>query len=119
MTRAKAEEIMGLRGGAPLPKPPFPVLPLRSGVVFPGTTLSFGVGRPKSLALIGDLHPGDVIGVVSQKHAEQVDPGLSDVYLDGGFARVVEIRRQNAQSWRLAIEGLGRMRLESLDSEEP
>ena len=44
-----------LRGGAPAPSSPFALLPLRSGVVFPGTTLSLSVGRPRSLALLGTL----------------------------------------------------------------
>jgi ATP-dependent Lon protease len=114
-----AGAVEGLRGGAPVPSAPFPVLPLRSGVVFPGSTLAFNVGRAKSLALIRDLHVGDVIGVVSQKDSDKIDPTLDDVFRAGSFARVVEIRRQNAQAWRLALEGLGRMRLESLESVEP
>jgi ATP-dependent Lon protease len=119
MTRGKAESVEGLRGGAPVPSAPFPVLPLRTGVVFPGSTLSFNVGRPRSVALIRDLHQGDVIGVVSQRDSEQTDPAFADVFPGGSFAKVVEIRRQNAQTWRLTLEGLGRMRLESLDSQEP
>ena len=79
MTRKEADGFKGLRGGAPLPNAPFPVLPLRSGAVFPGTTLSVNVGRSKSLALIGDLHQGDVIGVVSQQDGKQVDPGISPI----------------------------------------
>ena len=119
MTRKEADEIKGLRGGAPLPNAPFPVLPLRSGAVFPGTTLSVNVGRSRSLALLGDLHQGDVIGVVSQKDGKAVDPGFADVYKAGSFVRVVEIARQNPQVWRLVLEGLGRMQLESLDNTEP
>jgi ATP-dependent Lon protease len=119
MTRKEADGFKGLRGGAPLPNAPFPVLPLRSGAVFPGTVLSVNVGRSKSLALIGELHRGDVIGVVSQKEGKQVDPGLDDVHRIGSFVRVVEVARQNPQVWRLNLEGLGRMRLESLESTEP
>jgi ATP-dependent Lon protease len=92
---------------------------MRSGVVFPGSTLAFNVGRTKSLALVRDLHVGDVIGVVSQKDSELIDPRLADVYRSGSFARVVEVSRHTANAWRLALEGLGRMRLESLETEEP
>jgi ATP-dependent Lon protease len=119
MTRKEADGFKGLRGGAPLPNAPFPVLPLRSGAVFPGTTLSVNVGRSKSLALLSDLHQGDVIGVVSQKDGKDANPGLDDVYRTGSFVRVVEIARQNPQVFRLNLEGLGRMQLESLDSTEP
>ena len=41
------------------------------------------------------------------------------MFRTGSFVRVVEIARQNPQVWRLVLEGLGRMRLESLDSAEP
>jgi ATP-dependent Lon protease len=119
MTRTEADGFKGLRGGAPLPNAPFPVLPLRSGAVFPGTTLSVNVGRSRSLALIGDLHQGDVIAVVSQKDGKDVEPGFEDVYPTGSFVRVVQIARQNPQVWRLDLEGLGRMRLESLAETEP
>jgi ATP-dependent Lon protease len=119
MIREKADGHSGLLGGAPLPNAPFPVLPLRSGVVFPGTTLSVSVGRARSLALIGELHQGDVIGVVSQKEPKQVDPGFADVEPIGSFVRVVKLERQNPQVWRLLLEGLGRMQLERLDSTEP
>ncbi len=119
MIREKDGGFSGLLGGAPLPNAPFPVLPLRSGVVFPGSTLSVSVGRAKSLALIGELHQGDVIAVVSQKDPKQVDPALSDVSTIGSFVRVMKMERQNPQVWRLVLEGLGRFRLESLDSTEP
>ena len=56
-----------LRDGAPVPANPASVLPLRTGVLFPGTTLTFAVGRPRSLALVRNLHPGDVIVTLTQR----------------------------------------------------
>jgi ATP-dependent Lon protease len=119
MMQEKGRQIMGLRGGAPVPASPFPVLPLRSGVLFPGTKLSFSVGRARSLALVRDLHEGDVIGVVSQKSSEVSDPRFDDLYREGSFARVVEVERQNARALRIVLEGLGRLQLESLDTTDP
>lgn len=85
-------------------------------MLFPATRLSFNVGRARSLALVRDLHEGDVIGVVSQKNAELSDPGLDDVYLAGSFARVIEVSRQNSRTLRVVLEGLGRLRLATLDT---
>ena len=58
-----------LRDGAPVPPNPASVLPLRTGVLFPGATLTFAVGRPRSVALVRDLHPGDIIVTLTQKRS--------------------------------------------------
>ncbi len=65
-----------LRGGAPAPEGPFPILPLRTGALFPDSKVAYMVGRPRSLALIRSLHIGDVIGVVSQRDAKKSEPGF-------------------------------------------
>jgi ATP-dependent Lon protease len=108
-----------LLGGAPAPDSPFPVLPLRSGVLFPGTTMSFNVGRTRSLALVRALHAGDVIGVVTQRKPDERDPGFVGLHSAGAFARVVAVERQNDRIYRLVLEGLGRLRLTALPTKEP
>ncbi len=97
-----------LRDGAPVPQNPFPVLALRSGVVFPGTTLTLTVGRSSSIALIRKLHIGDVIGVATQRSANTVDPQAEDLFETGTFAKVVQIVRQSDTRFQVALEGLGR-----------
>ena len=54
------------RRGVTTPASPFPVLPLRSGTLFPGTTLTLPVGRVRSVALLDALAPGAIIGVAFQ-----------------------------------------------------
>ena len=41
-----------------LPEVPFPLLPLRSGVIFPGTTVTIPVGRKRSVALVKEIESG-------------------------------------------------------------
>ncbi|HEY6556512.1 MAG TPA: endopeptidase La [Polyangiaceae bacterium] len=108
-----------LRGGAPVPSSPFPVLPLRTGILFPGTTTTFSVGRPRSIALLHALHVGDVIGVATQRDSGNLDPGLEDLHSTGAFARVVQISRQNERAYRIVLEGLGRFALETIAETEP
>ncbi len=108
-----------LRGGAPVPSSPFPVLPLRTGMLFPGTTTTFSVGRPRSIALLHALHVGDVIGVATQRDATNLEPGLADLNGVGAFARVAQISRQNDRAYRIVLEGLGRFALDTLDETEP
>ena len=53
-----------------------PILPLRNSVFFPGGVLPLAVGRKKTIALIKEAVRDDsLIGVVSQRRAEDEDPG--------------------------------------------
>jgi len=108
-----------LRDGAPVPQNPFPVLALRSGVVFPGTTLTLTVGRSSSIALIRKLHIGDVIGVATQRSANTVEPQAEDLFGTGSFAKVVQIVRQSDTRFQVALEGLGRASFSSFLADGP
>ncbi len=108
-----------LRGGAPVPKGPVPVLPLRSGALYPGTVSSFTVGRPKSVALLKTLHVGDIIAVASQRSPKESDPKLSDLHRVATLAKVVQVVRVSDRSFRLGLEGLGRFELTDLAQSEP
>src|SRR5258706_3621718 len=118
--RAREEHSMSqLRGGASTPRSPFPLLPLRTGVLFPGTVITLPVGRKRSVALVESLHPGDVIGVVTQRDPKVVDTGRSDVHDMGTFVRVAEVSRTASGEYRLALEGLNRLALESIADNGP
>jgi ATP-dependent Lon protease len=108
-----------LLGGAPPPPSPFALLPLRQGVLFPGTTLTFNVGRQRSLALVRAAHVGDIVGVVTQREAEERDPGFEGLHPNGTFARVVAVERHNERVYRVVLEGLGRLGLQELATSEP
>jgi ATP-dependent Lon protease len=104
-----------LRDGAPVPLNPASVLPLRTGVLFPGATLTFAVGRPRSVALVRDLHPGDVIVTLTQKDPRVAELTADDLYAYGTYARVASVSRRGEREYELSLEGLGRARLDKLD----
>jgi len=108
-----------LRDGAPVPTNPASVLPLRTGVLFPGTTLAFAVGRPRSLALVRNLHAGDVIVTLTQRDPRVADLAAEDLHGFGTFARVKSVTRRTEHEYELSLEGLGRARLEKLDGSGP
>lgn len=108
-----------LRSGAALPDSPLPVLPLRSGVLFPGSTLAFNVGRPRSVALVLSLHAGDLVLVTSQRRGELLEPGFADLHPHGTLARVVGVERQNERTYRVTLEGLERFELAELTGIDP
>src|SRR5262245_32120866 len=103
-----------LRDGAPVPASPFPLLPLRTGVLFPGTVLTLPIGRERSVALVKELRRGDILGVATQKDPSIVDPTGDDLHPIGTYVRVVEIARLPSGDYRISLEGVGRMRMQKL-----
>jgi ATP-dependent Lon protease len=103
----------------PVPSSPLPVLPLRSGVLFPGGALTFAVGRPRSVALVRTLRPGDVIVTFTQKDPRPVELDADDLYVHGTYARVKAVTRRSEREYELTLEGLGRAHLSALLSHEP
>lgn len=108
-----------LRDGARVPSSPFPVLPLRNGVLFPGAVIALPIGRERSVALVRTVSKGDVIGVLTQKDRNVADPAEEDLYRMGTYARVVETGRLPNGDMKLVIEGVGRMQLTSIVRRDP
>ena len=105
--------------GLPVPSTPISVLPLRTGAVFPGAHLKFAVGRARSVALVRELNPGDVIVTFTQKDPHVVDVTPDDLYAVGTYARVTAVKRRNPNEYELSLEGLGRARLDRLHTDGP
>lgn len=101
------------------PEQPFPLLPLRKGVLFPGSITTLPAGRPKTVAMLNSLAPDAIIGVAMQRDGKIDDPALGDLYPIGTYARIRRITHDNAGWIRIVIEGLGRFELTKLDSTEP
>jgi ATP-dependent Lon protease len=108
-----------LRDGARVPSSPFPVLPLRNGVLFPGAVIALPVGRERSVALARTLVKGDLIGVLTQKDRNVAEPADGDLHRVGTFARVVDSTRMPSGDYRLVIEGVGRLRLGAIVRRDP
>jgi ATP-dependent Lon protease len=97
-----------------------PILPLRNSVFFPGGVLPLAVGRQKTIALIKDAVRDDqLIGVVTQRRAEEEDPGASDLYAMGTVARIVKLLKMGEDNYSLVVQGLARFRVLDLVQESP
>jgi ATP-dependent Lon protease len=97
-----------------------PILPLRNSVFFPGGVLPLAVGRQKTIALIKDAVRDDqVIGVVTQRKAEEEDPGAADLYSMGTVARIVKLLKMGEDNYSLVVQGLARFRVLDLVQEAP
>ncbi|MDW8248710.1 MAG: endopeptidase La [Myxococcales bacterium] len=99
----------------------FPLLPLRTGVLFPRTTITLPVGRERSAALVQTLSKGSLLVVVAQRDPKEENPSsLEALHTAGTFARVLEVSRPRGErAYRLVLEGVGRVEVQSLDQVDP
>ena len=97
----------------------YPLLPLRRGVLLPGTVSTLPVGRARSLALVDAVGAGDIIIVASQREPETEQPTLADLYPIGVLAKVHRVGRSNDGSARLVVETLERVHLAEMLQSEP
>ncbi|HEY3500236.1 MAG TPA: endopeptidase La [Polyangiaceae bacterium] len=97
------------------------VLPLRNSVLFPMSVVPINVGRPRSVRLVEDLVGNDsaLVGVLTQRSAETVEPTFEDLYSVGTLARVVKVIRLGPSNYSVVLNGLGRFRLLTPHGLEP
>ena len=97
-----------------------PVLPLRNMVLFPTSVLPVTVGRPSSQNLIDAVKNENInIAVVCQKDPKTEEPGFDDVYNVGTVAKVVRILDIPDSGTTVILQGLQKIRLESIESKRP
>ena len=98
---------------------PLPLLPLRHGLVLPGSFVTVPVGRPRSRAL-ADATPLDGLVLLGiQRDPKESDPAFEDLH---PFAVLARIKQKNDRGQRgvlLLVEGIGRVRLTELNNREP
>ena len=90
-----------------------PLLPLRQGVILPGTVTPIPVGRQRSQAMVRDLKPGDHFVLAVQFDRSVEDPAIADLHPVAVLAEVRDTTIQGSRSVLLA-ESLRRVRLVSL-----
>ncbi len=87
------------------------VLPLRGLVAFPKTTLSFDVGRKKSInALKLSMEKNQLIYLVTQKNYFVDEPENNDLYEIGCVVRVKQVLRVSNELTKVLVQGLYRAR---------
>jgi len=98
----------------------YPLLPLMTGILFPGTTITIQVGRPENLALLSHCYNEKtrLVAAYSQPGAENSadDPPVHQV---GVFATVQSMREGIGGSQVVTLEGHERAALGKLVGSEP
>jgi ATP-dependent Lon protease len=97
------------------------VLPIRNAVLFPGAVAPFDVGREKSVALVEDVQDQTtpVIAIFAQRDPSTDDPDSDDLYPVGCAARVLKALKHSSGNYSLILQGLTRIRLETITQTGP
>ena len=97
------------------------ILPIRNAVLFPGAVAPFDVGRAKSVALVEEVHAqtNPVIAIFAQRDPATDDPSADDLYPVGCAARVLKALKHSSGNYSLILQGLTRIRLDSLTQTSP
>lgn len=84
----------------------FPILTLRGLVVFPGNTMTFDVGRERSIRAIDiAVQNGGRIFLVAQKDPETEEPSVDDLYKVGTVCTIKHVMRFSEDRLRVIVEG--------------
>src|SRR5258706_2282444 len=107
----------GRQSGTPSP---WPILPIRNVVVFPGTVMPLNVGRQKSKNLLDEVMPGEkMIGVVTQKNGDAEEPAYSDLNTVGVAATILKLFKPPDGNQSIIVHGITRFRLMELTQTDP
>jgi len=97
-----------------------PIVPLRGGVVFPGTTTTIAIGRARSLAAAqAAVKSGGEILILVQYDGEIEDPATEDLLPIGILATVRDVMRAPHVGVQMLVELHHRVAFDSLLSSEP
>jgi ATP-dependent Lon protease len=97
-----------------------PILPLRESVVFPASVTPLAIGQERSIRLVEEAVDNDLtIALVTSRSPEEEAEGAEDLYQVGTSAVVHKMMRVPDGTLRVLVQGLDRIRLESIEQTEP
>ncbi|MEZ4239349.1 MAG: LON peptidase substrate-binding domain-containing protein [Myxococcota bacterium] len=95
-----------------------PVMALRRGVLLPGVSSPFMVGRPRSLSALAAAHDGWLLVAAQREPVGDAQP--SDLLPTAVLARVVErVRAPNGEAERAVLQGVARVSLTGFRATHP
>jgi len=99
----------------------YPLVALKSMVVFPRTRTTLAVARDKSVRAIeeGMMRPDHSLIAASQRTPELEDPQPEDIYSIGALVEITTVHRQNDGSLQVLLSGLQRVEIEEFHDLEP
>ena len=97
-----------------------PILPLRETVVFPSSMTPLAIGQERSIRLIDEaVDANRTIALVTSRSGEEEAENAEDLYEVGTSAVVHKMVRVPDGTLRVLVQGLERVKLESVEQTEP
>jgi ATP-dependent Lon protease len=97
----------------------YPILPLMTGVLFPGMVLSVQISRPENLELIEFCQSGGKEFVASYSHAEVATADQAPIQQVGVFAAIRDVKDGPRGSKMVTLEGLRRASINQISGQTP
>ncbi|MEW6412260.1 MAG: endopeptidase La [Candidatus Zixiibacteriota bacterium] len=97
----------------------YPILPLRTGVLFPGMMLTIQVGRPENLELLEQSRSGKKQFVAAYSPSRYAEAEATPFHQVGVLAEVRDIKAGSGNSQVVTIEGLKRVAISKIIQSEP
>ena len=98
---------------------PLPLLPLRSGMVLPGSLVTLPVGRKRSRALVQAVPQDGLVLLAVQKDSAVAAPTRDDLHDVAVLARIRQSNTRAGRALLVLVEGIERVRLLELVDEKP
>ncbi len=96
-----------------------PVVPIRDGIVFPGTEMILTFGRQRSVSAIEAAQSsGKKVILAMQRNPNMNDPTPSDLYQVGTVGEIVQMMKNEGEINAL-VRGISRVKLVSFEAVEP
>ncbi len=89
-----------------------PVLTLRNTVLYPGSIVPLGIGRPKTVRLVEEaIRDNGLVAVVAQRDPDCDDPGAADLFDMGCAASLVKLVKTGKDNFSVVVRGLARIKI--------
>ncbi|MBI5619357.1 endopeptidase La [Candidatus Gottesmanbacteria bacterium] len=96
-----------------------PVVPIRDGIVFPGTEMILTFGRQRSVSAIEAAQSsGKKVVLVMQKNSNINDPTPGDLYQVGTVGEIIQMMKNEGEINAL-VRGLAKVEISSYEAVEP
>lgn len=97
----------------------YPVVPIRDGIVFPGTEMILTFGRQRSVSAIeAGQASGKKVVLVMQRNPNINDPTAADLYSIATVAEIVQMMKNEGEINAL-VRGISKVTIDSFEAVEP
>lgn len=97
-----------------------PLIPVKDTVLFPYTVIPLFVTEDKSIKAVEQAIASQrIIGVVAEKPKDEGEGGPSDLYMIGSAAVIHKMLRMPEKGMALVVQGLAKIAINEVVSEEP